>query len=55
VFEFKFGGECIEPYLYQPVSPSPRSALSMSLRIGNNVQFKFGDRGDTFIYTIFRL
>jgi hypothetical protein len=48
------GGGCIDPYLRQPISPYPRSALSMSLHIGDNVQFKFGGRGDTFIYTMFR-
>jgi hypothetical protein len=41
-------------YLLQPVSPNPRSALSMYLHIGDNAQFKFGGMGDTFIYTVSR-
>jgi hypothetical protein len=46
-------GGCFEPYLLQPVSPKPRSALSIYLHIGDNVQFKFGGMGDIFIYTVF--
>jgi hypothetical protein len=34
-------------------SPFPRSALSMYLHIGNNVQFKFRGMGITFTHTLF--
>jgi hypothetical protein len=54
VLEFKFGGGgCFESHLLQLVSPNPRSALSIYLHIRDNVQFKFGGMGDTFIYTMF--
>jgi hypothetical protein len=33
-------------------SSSPKSALSMYLHIGDNVQFKFGGMGDTFTHTL---
>jgi hypothetical protein len=36
-------------------SPSPKSALSMYLHIGDNVQFKFGGMGDTFTHILPRL
>jgi hypothetical protein len=45
-------GGCFEPYLLQPVSPNPRSTLSMYLHTGGNVQFKFGGMGDTFTHTL---
>jgi hypothetical protein len=42
---------CVEPYLRHPVSLYPRSALSMSLHTGDNVQFKFGGR-EIHLYTL---
>jgi hypothetical protein len=47
-------GGCFESYLLQPVSPNPRSAFSMYLHIGDNVQFQFGGMGDTFPHTLSR-
>jgi hypothetical protein len=32
-------------------SPNPKSALSMYLHIGDNVQFKFRGMGNTFTHT----
>jgi hypothetical protein len=47
-------GGCFESHLLQPVSPNPRSALSMYLHIRDNVQFQFGGMGDTFPHTLSR-
>jgi hypothetical protein len=36
-------------------SPNPMSTLSMSLHIGDNLQFKFGGMGDTCTHTLSHL